>query len=350
MGTRTGSTKISWDVIEERLNQLPRVKLATLPTPLEPMPRLSAKLGGPRLYIKRDDLTGLAFGGNKARKLEFLMAEVLAQGCSSIITYAAAQSNYCRQVAAAAAKLGIRAHFVLFKSVHNEWQGNLLLDELFGADIHWVEGDFAVAAAAARALEQELHVRDEKPYLADLLGPTVPVVFPAYLFAAHELYRQCVELEIAPEWVVLTSGSGVTHSSLALGLKMLGSRTQVLGISIRKADGQGREDILSWAESSAAALDLPITLQSSEVYYSDDYRGEGYARPTPQTLEAIRLVAQTEGILLDPVYTGKAMAGLIAEIRKGTFTRDQTVVFLHTGGAPALFAYHSELHATNEWC
>lgn len=329
----------------ERLNRLPRVRLATLPTPLEPMPRLSARLGGPRLYIKRDDLTGLALGGNKARKLEFLMADVLAKSCDSIITYAAAQSNYCRQVAAAAAKLGIRAHFVLFKSIHNEWQGNLLLDELFGAHIHWVEGDFAVASATARELEKKVRAQGEKPYLADLLGPTIPVVFPAYLFAALELYRQFKELQIVPDWIVLTSGSGVTHSSLALGLKMLGCPTRVLGISIRKADQQGQEDLLKWAEMSAAYLDLPFPLEPSDVHYLDDYRGEGYARPTPQTLEAIRLVAQTEGVLLDPVYTGKAMAGLIAEVQQGRFTRNQMVVFLHTGGSPALFAYHAELHS-----
>lgn len=335
------------DSLMERLNRLPRVKLATLPTPLEPMPRLSARLNGLRLYIKRDDLTGLGLGGNKARKLEFLMADVLDKGCDSIITYAAAQSNYCRQVAAAAAKLGIRAHFVLFKSVHNEWQGNLLLDELFGADIHWVEGDFAVASAAARELERTLHDQGEKPYLADLLGPTIPVVFPAYLFAAHELYHQFEELQLVPDWIVLTSGSGVTHSSLAMGLKLLGSPTRVLGISIRKADQQGREDVLKWAEMSAAYLDLPLTLEPADIHYLDDYRGEGYARPTHETLDAIRLVARTEGILLDPVYTGKAMAGLIAEIQKGNFTRSQSVVFLHTGGFPALFAYHTELHSTS---
>ncbi len=347
METRTPLVpeQLSWGALKSRLNQLPRIRLSNLPTPLDELERLSTYLGGPRILMKRDDLTGLAFGGNKTRKLEFLMADVLHSGCDSIITYAASQSNYCRQVAAAAAKLGVRAHLVLFKSVHNEWQGNLLLDDLLGAKIHFIEGDFESAPGAASNLATRLREEGEKPYLADLMGAAVPVVFPAYLLAAEELYHQLQSLELIPDWLVLTSGSGVTHASLALGLKLLGSTSRVLGISIRKPELKGREDVLRWAQLSCDQLKIGLRLEPKDIYYLDQYRGEGYARPTPETVEAIRLVAKTEGIFLDPVYTGKAMAGLIAEIRKGTFKHGETLVFLHTGGTPALFAYSQELLA-----
>jgi D-cysteine desulfhydrase family pyridoxal phosphate-dependent enzyme len=343
--TTLAQEQLSWGALKSRLNQLPRLHLANLPTPLDELERLSAHLGGPRILMKRDDLTGLAFGGNKTRKLEFLMADLLHCGCNSIITYAASQSNYCRQVAAAAAKVGVRAHLVLFKSVHNEWQGNLLLDDLLGAEIHFIEGDFESAPDEAKKLAARLSAEGEKPYLADLMGAAVPVVFPAYLLAAEELHHQLQSLDLVPDWVVLTSGSGVTHASLALGLKLLGSTTRVLGISIRKPERQGREDLLHWVQLSSDQLKIGVRLEPEELYYLDQYRGEGYARPTPETIEAIRIVAETEGIFLDPVYTGKAMAGLVTEIRKGTFKRGQTLVFLHTGGTPALFAYNQELHA-----
>lgn len=343
-GTPTTATRI-WAGLKQRLVTLPRVRLANLPTPLDECEQLSARLGGPRILIKRDDLTGLAFGGNKTRKLEFLMADAIRAGCDSIICYAASQSNYCRQVAAAASKLGLAAHLVLFKSVHNEWQGNLLLDAILGATIHTVNDDFQAAERSARALAEYLIRCGQKPYFADLMGHSVPVVFPAYLLAAEELVSQFDEQQIAPDWLILTSGSGVTHASIALGLKLLGSKTRVLGISIRLLEEEGRAAVRHWAEVGARHLGIGVQLDEAEIHYLARYRGEGYARPTSETIEAIRLVAQTEGILLDPVYTGKAMAGLISEIRLGTFGPGQTVVFLHTGGAPALFAYHQELCA-----
>jgi D-cysteine desulfhydrase family pyridoxal phosphate-dependent enzyme len=322
------------------------VALGTLPTPLEECPRLSERLGGTRILIKRDDLTGLAMGGNKTRQLEYLMADVVKSGCDAIICYAAMQSNYCRQVAAAGAKLGIAAHLVLFESVHNERQGNLLLDEILGATVHRVrEGAFEAAAREARAVAGRLEAEGHKPYYADLLGQAVPVVFPAYLMAAEELSRQCAAQRVSPDWLVLTSGSGVTHASLELGCRLTGLKTRVLGISIRRSQEEGRQAVFGWAEMGRRRWGIAERLEIADIGYRDEYRGEGYAIPTQETLEAIRLVAEMEGILLDPVYTGKAMAGLIGEIRKGTITPHETVIFLHTGGTPALFAYDKELLA-----
>jgi len=298
--------------------------------------------------MKRDDLTGLAMGGNKTRQLEFLMADVLRSGCDTIVCYAALQSNYCRQVAAAGAKLRIEPHLVLFPSVHNERQGNLLLDEVLGAKVHLLQaGGFAEAARAAREIADRMEADGRKPYFADLLGQAVPIVFPAYLLAAEELSRQCAALRVNPDWLVLTSGSGVTHASLALDCRLTGLKISVLGISIRRSEEEGTRAVLGWAEMGRKRYGIPERLEASDISYHDEYRGEGYAIPTEATLDAIRLVAETEGILLDPVYTGKAMAGLIGEIRKGTIGRHQTVIFLHTGGTPALFAYHQELRSSS---
>jgi 1-aminocyclopropane-1-carboxylate deaminase/D-cysteine desulfhydrase-like pyridoxal-dependent ACC family enzyme len=220
-----------------------------------------------------------------------------------------------------------------------------------GAEIRIVgAGDHDSARPIAKALADDMERLGEKVYFADLATTSAPVVFPAYLLGAEELATQCARKHVRADWLVLPSGSGGTHASMALGLKLLGSHTRVLGIGVRLNERDGRAAVLRAAEVGAARLGIETVLDAAEVNYIDSYRGEGYAQPTPEVLEAIRLVARTEGILLDPVYSGTAMAGLMAEAKLGRIKTTDTVIFLHTGGTPGLFAYNQELHqAASRW-
>ena len=308
-----------------------RIVLAHLPTPIEPLPRLTKLLQGPRLFIKRDDLTGLGLGGNKTRKLEYLAADALAQGCRTLITTGAVQSNHCRQVAAAAARLGLGCILVLAGEDPGSRQGNLLLDELSGAKLVFVpkeERDQRLQQAFAHAEEDGL-----QPYLIPY-GGSNPIGVQGYIQAMQELQDQ----NLQPDWIVLASSSGGTQAGLVLGAKQTGFPGRILGISVDKPADELTQTIMALANQTAAWLGIDKKIESADVLVNDAYCQAGYGILQPAEVEAIRLFARTGGILLDPVYTGRAAAGLIDLIRTGFFRPDETVLFWHTGGIPALFA------------
>ncbi len=329
---------------EEMLNaRFPRVRVANLPTPLEAAPRLSATLGGPQIYLKRDDLTGLAMGGNKTRKLEWLIGEAQAAGADCVITIGAGQSNHCRQTAAAAAKAGLDCYLLLTPPFHGEGQGNLLLDDLLGATIVRVEGREANAVKnATDDLIARLRAEGRRPHLVPVGGST-PIGALGYVLCAIELGDQLARENLQPTRLYCSSGSGGTQSGLVVGAAALGAPYQIIGVSPGgKATGIAAK-VADVSNDTAALLGLDNRFAASDVVVDDGYTGPAYGTITPECIEAVRLVARTEGVLLDPVYVGKAMAGLIDHIRRGHIGRDESVVFVHTGGSPALFAYASEL-------
>lgn len=328
------------------LARLPRVKLASvLPTPLEPLTRLSAALGGPPVYIKRDDLTGLGYGGNKTRMLEFSLADALHLGADVIVTGAGVQSNYCRQMAAACAHLGLELHLLLrpIREVdHHEVQGNHLLQRLFGAKCTIMpDGDPDKQGQAILARMDELRQQGRRPYWPRQ-ADTVDIDALAYAESALEVVQQSREQGISPAYLYLAA-LDTTQSGVVLGLKYVESPIHVRGFSPFEKWPQRFDNMARIANQGAARLGLEIKFKASDFDNDDSQVGERYGIPTPQGLEALRLVARTEGILLDPVYTSKAMAGLIADIRTGKLAKDRPVVFLHTGGSPAIFGYAAEV-------
>lgn len=326
-----------------RLAGLARFPLAHLPTPLELAPNLSEALRGPRLLIKRDDLTGLALGGNKTRKLEYLIADARRQGATVVITTGGTQSNHCRQTAAAARVAGLRCVLVLNSSDPEPVaQGNLLLDYILGAEIRLIPAP-AERVPTMEAVAQELIQRGEQPYIIPGGGSNA-VGATAYVAAAYELVHQLVEAGWdATRLYVTSSMSGGTHAGLALGAKLAGASFDVWGIGIEETAAAIRDVVVPLVNATAEYLDADVRLAPDELLVDDAYVGPGYAVPTEACLEAIRLAARTEGLLLDPVYTGKTLAGLIGHIRSGLIQSDETVVFLHSGGVPALFAQAAEI-------
>jgi D-cysteine desulfhydrase family pyridoxal phosphate-dependent enzyme len=329
-----------------RLPALPRWPLAHLPTPLEDARNLSAALDGPRILIKRDDLTGLALGGNKTRKLEYLIADAWEQGATVVITTGAVQSNHCRQTAAAARIAGMRCVLVLSSAdADPPVQGNLLLDYLLGAEVHFVR-DRSERMPAMERIAEELHRQGERPYIIPTGGST-PLGASAYVAAAFELAQQLIANSWEVSRVYVTSSmSGGTHAGLALGARLCGNPFTVVGIGIEADAAAIRDVVLPLANATAEFLEVDVRLGLNDLHIDDRYVGAGYGVPTEECLEAIKLAAQTEGLLLDPVYTGKTLAGLIDHIRRGEIGRDETVVFIHTGGAPALFAQADALVAS----
>lgn len=321
-------------------SHLPKVKIAHLPTPLDEMPRLSKALGGPRLFIKRDDQTGLAMGGNKTRKLEYLVADALTQHATTLITTGAPQSNHCRQTAAAAAKFGLRAILVLAGEPPEDWTGNLLLDVLLGAEVRWT-GPRQWEAVMAEIVEEERDV-GRVPYIIPY-GGSNPVGVTGYVAAMAEFLEQLEQRSLQVQRIVLASSSGGTQAGLVVGAKAFGFGGWIEGISVDKERSVLRETVLRLAAKTAAYMGLRSTFTPKEFTIHDEYVGQGYGIMGEAEREAIRLVAQTEGILLDPVYTGKAMAGMIDLIRQGIYHPDETIVFWHTGGTPGLFAYRDQL-------
>jgi len=322
-----------------QLGKFPRVRLASLPTPLEEMPRLTEILGGPRLLIKRDDLTGLALGGNKARKLEFLLGEARASGADVVVTTGALQSNHARITAAAARKLGMRAVLVLSGEEPAEYQGNLLLDIIFGAEVRVIQSEEEyVLLATMEDVARELSREGHRPYLIPTGGSTALGVC-AYIEAAMELLLQANGMGVAVDAIVHATSSGGTQAGLFVGMKLAQARVQLVGISAGPPREVVERRVTALVDDVSRLLRLDLRGHPDDLIVLDGYVGEGYGIPSPECLEAIRLVARTEGILLDPVYTGKAMAGLIDWIRQGRFEPSQTVVFWHTGGVPALFAH-----------
>lgn len=317
-----------------------RKALAHLPTPIEPLNRLSRHLGGPDLLIKRDDQTGLALGGNKTRKLEFLLAEAMKQGCDHLITTGAPQSNHCRQTAAAAAHYGMGCSLVLKGEKRRQVNGNILLDHLLGAHLYWSEG--RSSNQVMNEVAREVQSMGRKPYIIPLGGSNV-MGATSYVLAMEELSRQISEQRLNVDFIVFASSSGGTQAGLVLGARVYGFQGHILGVSVDLSADEVKTHVAALATATATHLGLGTISVADQVDVNDDYLGEGYAVMGSLEKEAIQLTAQLEGILLDPVYTGRAMAGLIDLIRWGAFNRGQTVLFWHTGGTPALFAYADKL-------
>ena len=366
---------------DDILASFPRRRLAFLPTPIVELPRLSRFLGGPRIYVKRDDQTGLAFGGNKTRKLEFLVGEALAQGCDTLITGGAAQSNHCRQTAAAASVAGLECHLALGGEAPEVPGGNLLLDGLLGATIHW--GGPRRKGEDIPLIAAELRKEGKQPYIIPY-GGSNPVGALGYVEAAREATAQLAALDLGPAAIVFASSSGGTHGGLEVGARLFGLGSRLVGVAIDKFGGEGPslaeriKDIIerTWAlfadaasspsrkgasppqpasgsgHRSAPAPASPPTpapaagstpLPAFEPILREEFLGGGYGVVGEAEREAIGLAARMEGLLLDPVYSGRAFAGLLSMIRSGEFKASDSVMFWHTGGSPALFPYARDL-------
>lgn len=328
------------------LDRFPRRRYTPGPTPIERLPHLTKHLGGPDLYLKRDDLLGLAGGGNKTRKLEFLVADALAEGADTLITVGAVQSNHCRLTLAAAAKEGLQCRLVLEERVPDSYRpdasGNNFLFELLGAErITVVKGgeDFG------RAMEAEadaLAAVGRKGYIIPGGGSNALGAL-GYVTCAQEIVTQSFDMGLAFDHLVCASGSGGTHAGLVAGLAGVNSDLPVTGISVRAKKVPQEEKLHALAQDVATKLDLRGGVPREAFTVYDGYVGPGYSLPTDEMIEAVKLFARLEGILLDPVYTGKAAAGLINLVRQGHFKVGESVLFLHTGGAPALYAYQNVL-------
>jgi L-cysteate sulfo-lyase len=324
------------------LSRFPRKHFAHLPTPLEPMDRLSRHLGGPRLWIKRDDCTGLSSGGNKTRKLEFLVGDALAQGADTLVTQGATQSNHARQTAAAAARFGLECHILLedrtgFQTPEYTQNGNVLLDKLHGASLSKRAKDTDMNAEMA-ALAEDLRAKGKKPYIIPG-GGSNPVGALGYANCALELVAQANERGLKIDHIVHATGSAGTQAGFVAGMVAINANIPVLGISVRAPKAKQEQSVFDLAQRTAEHMGVPGIVKREHIVANSDYVGPGYGLPTPGMAEAVKLVARMEGILLDPVYTGKGMDGLIDLVRKGHFAKDSTVVFLHTGGSAGLFAY-----------
>ncbi len=321
---------------------IPRIRFASLPTPVEAMPRLSAALGGPRLWVKRDDLTGLAFGGNKARKLEFLLAEAQANGAKTLISVGAAQSNHCRQVAAMASKFGLDCILVLNGDGGQQPSGNLLVDGLFGAKVEWTTRE--QREMKLKQVFDEAWADGLRPYLIPLGGSTG---LGALGYEAG--FRELLDQPVHPDWIVVASSSGGTQAGLVLGAYRAQWGGKILGISIDEPLDVLQRTVAQIASQAAELIYESHEFQPEEILVNADYLGGGYGIMGGPEMQAIRWFAQKEGLLLDPVYTGRAAAGMIDLISKGFFKTEETVLFWHTGGAPALFAgqYAPDLSSGN---
>lgn len=328
------------------LARFPRRRYTPAPTPLEPLRRLSEHLGGPEIWIKRDDLTGLAGGGNKTRKLEFLVAEALAQGADTLITVGAVQSNHCRLTLAAAAKEGLRCHLLLEERVPGSYDpkapGNNFLFELLGAEVIRLMPSGADIPAELQKEADAVSAAGGRPYVIPG-GGSNPRGALGYAACAEEILAQTFDLGLPLDAIVCTSGSAGTHSGLLVGLSGADARIPLVGISVRRPSGEQGELVHGLAVRTTELLEASAPIARESVVVHDDWVGPGYAIPTGEMVEAVRLLARLEGVLLDPVYTGKTMAGLIGLIRRGEWGRGQRVLFLHTGGSPALYAYQDVL-------
>lgn len=317
-----------------------RIKLAQLPTPIESLKRLSQHLGGPEIYMKRDDQTGLALGGNKVRKLEFLAADALDHGCDRLITTGAPQSNHCRQTAATASRLGLKCSLVFSGHPTKNLDGNLLLDKLLGADLHWSGDDSPSTVMLEIANNQK--AQGANPYTIPRGGSNV-MGATGYVLAMKELTQQLSEQKINVDFIIFASSSGGTQAGAILGAKVYEFQGRILGIAIDQPASGLRNQIAALATATATHLGLGTMTFGEIVEVNDDYIDNKSGTMTEIEREAIRLVARLEGILLDPVYTARAMAGLIDLIQWGAFEHNQKILFWHTGGIPALFSADQNL-------
>ena len=329
----------------KKLSEFPSVPLCHQPTPLEFMPRMSESLGGPRLWIKRDDCTGLATGGNKTRKLEFLIADAIEKGADMVVTQGAVQSNHVRQTAAAACKFGLDCHALLERRVPDraddyETTGNVLFDQMFGTSLEFRPTGLDMNAEAM-AVTEKLAAAGRKPYFIPG-GGSNEIGALGYVSCAYELLEQIKANKLDVGWIVLATGSAGTHAGMLAGLHAAGSTIPVMGVSVRQPEDKQIAAVHKLAVLTAAQLtDTPLGVE--KVIVDDGYVGAGYGQPTQGTLDAINLIARREGLLFDPVYSGKGLAGMIGLAGQNFFESDKDVIFLHTGGAAALFAYGNQL-------
>ncbi len=329
------------------LDQFPNANLCHRPTPLERMQRLSGHLGGPKLWIKRDDCTGLATGGNKTRKLDFLIGAALAQGADTVVTQGAIQSNHVRQSVAAACKFGLKPHVLLEHRVPEQHcdesymsSGNVMLDQLFGATIEYRPADLDMNAEA-RAVTERLNQNGSNAYFIPGGGSNETGAL-GYAGCAQEIVEQSQELEFKPDWIVQATGSTGTQAGMVAGVHCLNADIPVMGVSVRQPREKQIDAVYDLTKRTVNLLG-GSELSKDKILVDDGYVGEGYGIPAESTLEAIQLAARFEGILVDPVYSGKGLAGLIGMIRQNFFNPSDNVVFVHTGGESALFAYQNKL-------
>lgn len=325
-----------------QLARLPRQIYTPFATPLEPLERLTEALGGPEVWIKRDDMTGLAGGGNKTRKLEFLVADAKAKGADTLITVGAPQSNHCRITAAAAACSGLKCRIVIEERVAGSFDpdgtGNHFLFGLLGAGNLTVVPAGTDLPATLDRVAGEVRATAGVPYIIPG-GGSNPLGSMGYVVCAQELLAQCFERGMAFDRVVCASGSAGTHAGLMAGFALSHAAVQLTGISVRRARAEQCALVAPLAAATAHLAGCELAIGPADIEVHDDWVGPGYSLPTPEMVEAVTMLARLEGILLDPVYTGKAMAGLIGLVRSGEIGAGERVVFIHTGGAPALFAY-----------
>jgi 1-aminocyclopropane-1-carboxylate deaminase/D-cysteine desulfhydrase-like pyridoxal-dependent ACC family enzyme len=342
---------LSVDAVRERYvsKGVPRVPLALLPTPLHDLPRLATELGVGRLLVKRDDLTGLAFGGNKARNLEFRMAEAVDQGAEVFIAGLDAQSNSARMCTAAANVLGMQTILILRAERDWGWQGNLLIDRLLGAEVRFIETSERATASTdmdrvLRETADEVRRAGKRPYVMNHSHAFAVGSALAYVLCTLEIVEQAAALGVEPTHLYMASGNK-GHAGLIVGRKLLGQRFRTIAISQHYADDRV-SGALDAAREALAMLGWQADLDESDVESYDDYVETAYGEPSPRGLEAMRLAARTDGLMLDPVYTAKAMAGVIDHARRGLLDASSTVVFVHTGGLPAMFAFKDEIVAS----
>ena len=328
------------------LARFPRRRYTQGWTPLEKLNRLSALLGGPDIYIKRDDLLGLAGGGNKTRKLEFLVAEALAQGADTLITCGAVQSNHCRLTLAAAVKEGLKCRLVLeervAKSYNPDASGNNFLFRLLGVEAVTVVPTGTDLAAEMQKVADQVAGLGRKAYIIPG-GGSNPLGALGYVSCAEEILAQTHELDLRLDHIVCASGSTGTHAGLICGLVGNNSHIPLTGINVRRTREEQEPNVYKLAQETAALLGIAGGIPRETITALGDWVGPGYSLPSPEMVEAVQMLARVEGILLDPVYTGKTMAGLIGLVRRGAFKKGEHVLFVHTGGSPALYAYQSVL-------
>ena len=328
------------------LSRFPRRRYTQGWTPLHKLPRLSEKLGGPELYIKRDDLLGLAGGGNKTRKLEFLVADALEKGADTLITCGAVQSNHCRLTLSAAVEEGLQCQLVLEERVpgsyHEGASGNNFLYHLLGVEEVKIVDVGSNMSEEMESVAQELVAKGRKPYVIPG-GGSNSIGATGYVACAQELLAQLFEQAVPIDRLVCASGSAGTHAGIVTGFCGNHADISVIGIDVSRPRQAQESLVYDLVKKTAEHIGIPTEIAREEVRCFDEYIGPGYSLPTPEMAEAVRLLARTEGILLDPVYTGKAMAGLIDLVRKGFFRTDEKVLFLHTGGSPALYHYWKDV-------
>jgi D-cysteine desulfhydrase len=331
------------------LAKFPRRRYTEGRTPIEKLARLSAELGGPTIYIKRDDLLGLAGGGNKTRKLEFLVAEALGRGADTLITCGAVQSNHCRLTLAAAVKEGLKCRLVLEERVPGSYKpeagGNNFLFQLLGVEKITVAPGGSDMMAAMQAVADEVAAEGRKAYVIPG-GGSNPVGATGYVACAQEILAQIFDAGINIDRIICASGSAGTHAGLVTGFCGNNSNLPVIGINVSRPKSDQEELVYDLVQRTARHIGINSDIPREAVLCFDEYVGPGYSLPTPEMAEAVKMLARLEGVLIDPVYTGKAMAGLIDLVRKGTFNKDENILFVHTGGSPALYVYMEEILGT----